>query len=393
VSRRAIARPALALISALAACDETPIPSWHEESGYRWRQLEVPRGEAGFTRMGARTGIQFQNTVSDSALVGNRMLAQGAGVALGDVDGDGLVDVFLARTEGPNALYRNRGAWRFEDITQRAGVAAADRYSSGAAFADIDGDGDLDLILLATTGPNAVFLNDGTGRFAERRDIGIDTTGKGGTTVTMADVDADGDLDLYVANYKPYSPVDRVSPQQRAFNQLVRQAGPNRFEVVPEFQRDFKLVLRPDMGGLNLSMRGEPDDFYVNDGGRFSRVPLTSERFRDAHGRPLNEEPESFTLHARFADLNKDGAPDLYVANDFEDRDQLWFNDGRGAFRLADWTAQRQISNSSMGVDVADVNADGLPDLFVVDMLSNDTRRLKTQMPTHTALAKRTGAT
>src|SRR5919108_1282496 len=218
---RASALIALALTAALAACSSERTASWHNEAGYRWHDLDVRRGEPGFTRMGARTGIRFQNTVGDSALLGNRMLGEGAGVALGDVDGDGLVDVFFARTEGPNVLYRNRGGWRFEDITRRAGLAAPDRYSSGAAFADIDGDRDLDLILLATLGPNAVFVNDGTGRFTERRDLGIDTTGKGGTTITMADVDRDGDLDLYVANYKPYSPIDRVSPQQHAANQFV----------------------------------------------------------------------------------------------------------------------------------------------------------------------------
>jgi hypothetical protein len=391
VSSGASALTALALAVAAAACTAQPRAPWHQERGHRWRELEVPRGQPGFTRMGARTGIRFQNTVSDSALLGNRILGEGAGVALGDVDGDGLVDVFLARTQGSSALYRNRGGWRFEDVSRRAGLGLTDRHSSGAAFADVDGDGDLDLVVLATLGPNAIFVNDGTGRFTERRDLGVDTAGKGGTTIAMADVDRDGDLDLYVANYKPYSPVDRVSPQQRAFSQLVRQVGPWRFEVAPEYQRDFKLVMRPDMGGLNLSMRGEPDDFYLNSGGRFTRVPLTSDRFRDAQGRPLAEEPESFTLGARFADLNNDGAPDLYLANDFEDRDQLWFNQGDGRFRLADWTVQRQMSNSSMGVDVADVNADGLPDLFVVDMLSNEPRRLKTQMPTHTALPKRPG--
>lgn len=125
------------------------------------------------------------------------------------------------------------------------------------------------------------------------------------------------------------------------------------------------------MGGLRMTTRAEPDGFDMNEGNRFTRVPFTSGRFRDAEGMPLSEEPESFGLDAKFADLNGDGAPDLYVANDFEDTDELWFNDGRGGFRRADWKAQRQISNSSMGVDVADVNGDGRPDVFTVDMLSN----------------------
>jgi hypothetical protein len=385
------ATSALALFS--MACRAAPAPDWHEEAGYRWRELSVSGGPPGFTAMdGGKTGVNFQNSVSDSVLLYNRILAQGAGVALGDVDGDGLVDIFLAKTEGANALYRNLGGWRFEDITGETGVAAADRYSTGAAFADTDGDGDLDLLLLATTGPNALFLNDGKGRFTEHgADLGLDPRGKGGTTATMSDVDGDGDLDLYVANYKPYSPIDSITPQQRAFSQIVQQTAPGRFQVRPERRRDFRIVMRPDMGGLNLSMRADPDDFYLNDGGRFTREPLTSGRFTDAAGLPLPEEDESFGLDAKFADLTGDGAPDLYVANDFEDPDRFWLNDGRGKFRLADWTVQRQMSNSGMGLDVADANGDGLPDLFVVDMLSNDTRRLKTQMPTHTALPKHPG--
>src|SRR6185503_171236 len=110
-----------------------------------------------------------------------------------------------------------------------------------------------------------------------------------------------------------------------------------------------------------------------------------------AHGRPLTEEPESFALGAKFADLDGDGAPDLFVANDFEDPDLLWFNDGRGSFQQATWMAQRQISNSTMGVDAGDVNGDGMPDLFAVDMLSDDVRRLKTQIPTHTPFRKPPG--
>lgn len=387
-----LAMAAVLVAGAGVACRPATPPPWHEEAGYRWRELEVPRGAPGFSPMdAAKTGIRFQNDASDSLLLSNRILAQGGGVAMGDVDGDGLVDVFLAKTEGSSALYRNLGGWRFEDITAAAGVAAADRHATGAAFADIDGDGDLDLVLLATTGPNAVFRNDGTGKFSEHRtDIGLDSVGRGATTPALADVDGDGDLDLYIANYKSFTPADSIPPQQRAFSQVVRQVAPGRFEVTPEFQRDFKLVVREDMGGLNLTIRAEPDEFYLNEGGRFVRVPVSSGRFRGADGRPAPPD-ESFGLDARFADLNGDGAPDLYVANDFEDTDQFWLNDGRGGFRLADWTTQRQTSNSGMGVDVGDVNGDGLPDLFEVDMLSNDSRRLKTQMPTHTALPKRVG--
>ena len=383
----------LSALGATAGCERTTAAdvTWHAEGGYRWRALAVPRaGQPRFTRMDA-TGIRFQNAVSDSALLHNRILGQGAGVALGDVDGDGLVDVFLGRTEGCSALYRNRGGWRFEDITTSAGVGACDRNTTGTALADLDGDGDLDLVLVATRGPNAIFVNDGQARFTERRDLGLDATGKGGATITLADVDGNGTLDLFVANYKAYSLDDSVPPQQRAFSQMVRQTGPNQFEIVPEHRAEYKLVSRPDMGGVRMSARGAADDFYLNAGGKFSRVSMASDRFRDADGKPLTEEPESFTLGAKFVDLNADGAPDLYLANDFEDTDQLWYNDGAGTFHLANWTAQRQISNSAMGVDVADMNGDGLPDLFEVDMLSNDSHRLKTQMPTHTPLPKRPG--
>ncbi len=383
----------VSLLLVATACNPSKQAAWHTEMGYRWRDLTVASGTPGFTRMdGATTGISFANTASEKILLGNRMLGQGGGVSMGDVDGDGLPDIFLARTEGCSALYRNKGHWQFEDITASAGVGVCDRRTTGSAFADVDGDGDLDLIVLATTGPNAIFLNDGKGHFTEHRDLGLDTAGRGATTVTMADVDGNGRLAMFIANYKPYSVDDTIPPQLRAFNQMVRQTGPKQYEILPEHRRDYKLVVRPDMGGMRMTQRAEPDEFYVNDGrGHFTRVPMISDRFRDANGKPLTEEFESFGLTAKFVDLNGDGAPDLYVANDFEDTDQLWYNDGKGNFRLADWTAQRQTSNSAMGVDVADVNGDGLPDLFETDMLSQDARRLKTQMPTNTALPKKPG--
>jgi hypothetical protein len=376
-----------------ASCKRPEHAQWHQGAGYRWRELAVSGLRPGFTSMpAARSGVQFQNEVREATLVGNRILGQGAGVALGDVDGDGRVDVFLARTEGCNGLYRNLGDWKFEDITARAGVGACDRHSSGAAFADVDGDNDLDLVALATTGPNALYLNDGHGTFAEKRDAGLDATGRGSTTLTMADVDGSGRLSLYIANYKAYNVDDSVPPQRRAFNQMVRQTGVGKYEIVPEHQREYKVVMRPDLGGLRMSQRAEPDEFYTTDGsGRFSPVPVAGERFRDASGQPLAEAAESFTLGAKFVDLNGDRAPDLFVANDFEDTDELWFNDGHGGFRRATWNAIRQSSNSSMGVDVADINGDGRPDIFETDMLANDSRRIKTQIPTHTAFPKKPG--
>src|SRR5439155_22675501 len=129
-----------------AGCRRAPAPApgpWHEETGYRWRALAVPpRGGPGFTELPAsRTGIRFANTVTLETALQNRHLAQGGGVAIGDVDGDGLPEVYLTSNEGSNALYKNLGGWRFEDITARAGVALTGRRSTGAVFADVDGDG------------------------------------------------------------------------------------------------------------------------------------------------------------------------------------------------------------------------------------------------------------
>jgi enediyne biosynthesis protein E4 len=390
-----IGRLGLALALLVAACGRPVDTAWQQSDGYRWRALDVPRrGTPGFTLLDPpRSGITFRNAVSESLLVRNRVLAQGAGVCLGDVDDDGRADIFFARTDGPSALYRNLGAWHFEDITQRAGVAAPDRHSSGCTLADVDGDGDLDLILVAIGGPNALFVNDGTGRFAEQGQSAGLASSAGSTTITAADVDGDGDLDLYVANYKAYTTLDRISPQERSFDQVVRRLGPGRFEVREQYRKEYKLVDREDLGGISLQQRADADFFYRNDGaGRFVREPIAKNpRFVDEQGRVLAQEPEDFGLAAMFADLNGDGAPDLYVANDFEDPDQLWLNDGRGRFRLAPWFAVRSTSNSGMAVDVGDVNRDGRPDLFEVDMLSQETRRLKTQIPTHTALPKRPG--
>lgn len=390
-----IRRRFLVLALLLAACGRAADTGWQQGEGVRWRALDVPRrGTPGFTLLdSSRTGINFVNRVSDSLLLQNRLLAELGGVCIGDVDGDGRPDIFLARTDGPNALYRNLGDWRFEDVAGQAGVAAPGRRSSGCAFADLSGHGYLDLVLTALGGPPALFLNDGRGRFTERTlAIGPVPRPPGSRTVTVADVDGDGWLDLFIANYKAYTTLDRMAPRARTFDSITRTLGPNRYEVRPEYRAEYQVVNREDLGGWTVVQRADPDFFFRNDHGHLVREPIAhNPRFTDQQGQELTQEPEYFALAAMLVDLNGDGAPDLYVANDFEDPDLFWLNDGHGRFRLAPWYAVRSTSNSAMAVDVADVNRDGRPDLFELDMLGRNTHRLKTEVPTHTALPPRPG--
>ncbi len=384
----------LAVLGGGAACRSRPTPAvWHEETGYRWRPLSVPRsGRAGFAELApSRTGIRFTNSITLDSALWNRHLAQGGGVALGDVDGDGRPDIYLTSNQGSNALYRNLGDWRFEDITTSAGVAMTGRHATGALFADVDGDGDLDLLVSTLGGGVALFLNDGHGVFTERtKDAGLGTPA-GSMTMTLTDVDGDGHLDLYVANYKTRSAMDVYPPQERQFNQVIRELGGHRYEVVPKFQRDYRVVDRPEYDLVSMQQRADPDAFYLNDGrGHFTLVPWTSSRFRDEDGKPLTTAPEYFGLSAKFTDVDGDGAPDLYVCNDFEDPDLFWLNDGRGSFRAVPRLAVRNTSNSSMAVDFSDVDRDGNLDILVVDMLGRGPRR-KSEVPTHTPFPKLIG--
>jgi len=118
------------------------------------------------------TGIDFTNHLSDTNAALNQIRLNGSGVAAGDVDGDGLVDLYFCGLEGRNALYRNLGQLKFEDVTERAGVACSNQYSTGAVLADVDGDGDLDLLVNAIGGGTRLFLNDGKGRFTEAAEAG-----------------------------------------------------------------------------------------------------------------------------------------------------------------------------------------------------------------------------
>lgn len=353
-----------------SACPGAGAPlEWRVGAGFRSAPLSVPSaGRAGFSQLfEAQTGIAFTNYLSDAAVAENQIRLIGGGVALGDVDGDGWCDVYLCRLEGGNALYRNLGDWKFEEITQRAGVACLNQYSTGCALADVDGDGNLDLLVNSIGGGTRLFLNGGQGRFAEATDSGLSRRFCA-TSMALADVDGDGDLDLYVANYRTTT-VRSTGMKVLNVNgrQVIRPEDRDQYEITP--------------AGLLLE-HGEADILYLNHGqGHFSPVPWTEGAFLDEDGKPLTAGPKEWGLSVMFRDVNSDGAPDLYVCNDFWSQDRFWLNESRGGqvrFRAAPRLALRHTSTFSMGVDFADINRDGLDDFMVLDMLSRDhPRRLR----------------
>ncbi len=313
--------------------------------------------------------------VSLEARLANRTLVHGTGVALGDVDGDGWVDVYLCMLGESNVLYRNLGGMRFEDVTIGSGAALGDRVSRGAAFADADGDGDLDLFVAVHGGRNTLLLNDGTGSFEE---VEAGFEGEWGSgTVTVADVDGDGDLDVYFANYKTIQGDDLFSPEARSLRGVVQRIG-DSIAVEPPWDEHYRMVLEGDL--VRRFELADPDEFYLNQGdGRFQKVEFDSGYFLSEDGSALTGPPRDWGLTARFFDADDDGDPDLYVANDLGSRDVLWLNEG-GVLRAAPGRAWRTESFSSMGVDFSDVDGDGDTDFVTADMLSRDAERKRRQV-------------
>jgi enediyne biosynthesis protein E4 len=328
-----------------------------------------PPARPGFARMTPQqTGVTFTNVLAESRYLTNQIYLNGSGVALGDVDGDGRCDLYFCGLDGPNALYRNLGGWRFTNITAFAGVACDGQASTGAVLVDIDGDGDLDLFVNGVGAGTRLFLNDGEGRFRETTaGSGLIRSG-GSTSLALADIDGDGDLDLYVANYRTTTLRDEPNTRFRA------STINDRLEVVAVNGRP---VTEPDLVGRftldsvhGILEHGEADVLYRNlGGGRFVAVDWKDGTFTDEQGRPV-EVPYDWTLTAMFRDFNQDGAPDLFVCSDFQSEDRLWLNDGQGRFRRSPALALRHLSLFTMGIDVADVDRDGHDDFFAADMLS-----------------------
>lgn len=291
------------------------------------------------------TNIRFSNdlTYNNSFNIYTyRNFYAGGGVALGDVNGDGLLDVYLTANQKSNRLYLNRGDFTFEDVTEEAGVGGEMPWSTGASMADVNGDGLLD-IYVANSGPfveprreNELFINNGDGTFTERaQEFGIANVGNS-IHSAFFDYDHDGDLDLFVLNNYASKPIERYALEKNLRNTNDERGG---------------------------------DRLYRNDDGNFVEVTEKAGIYNSEIG---------FGLGVSVGDVNRDGWMDMYVSNDFFERDYFYINDRNGGFDevLADTLSS--ISTTSMGGDIADLNHDGYPEVFVADMLPRSEERVKT---------------
>lgn len=362
-------RVALVGLVLLAGCSSETERLWTVHDGYRVRPLPAPVGTGtGFTEIS--DAIAFGNHISASALVANRHVVNGSGVAIGDVDGDSLPDVFLAGMEHHSTLHRNLGAWEFQDVTLQAGLGLVSPRATGAVFTDVDADGDLDLLITSLGSGVQLFVNDGTGSFTDQTGRSNLPRSGGATSVALADMDADRDLDLYIGFYKEATVKDVWPPEEITFERVVEpvESAADSFAVREYWAKEYTLI-RQQGRWMRIEL-AEPDRIFFNDGnGNFTEGSFTEGRFLDEHGDPLTEVPQHWTLSVRFQDFNQDGYPDLYVCNDFESPDALWFGSADGVFRAASTLALRKTSQSTMSVAAADINADGHVDLFLADML------------------------
>lgn len=318
----------------LAACDR---PDGTEAS--------TPPANALFEKVSPDVSdIDFSNDIKfdeDFNIYTYRNFYNGGGVALGDINNDGLVDIYFTANQKKNKLYLNKGNFEFEDITESAGVGGNRAWSTGVAMADVNGDGFLD-IYVCNSGDvkgdnreNELFINNGNLTFTEKaKEYGLADEGYT-THAAFFDFDRDGDLDVYILN-NSYQSIG-------SFN-LRKNERPNRDRL----------------GG---------DKLFRNDGGIFTDVSEKAGIYGSVIG---------FGLGVTVGDVNRDSWPDIYVSNDFFERDYLYINNQDGTFK-EDLTSQMtSISAASMGADLADVNNDGFPDLFVTEMLPREYRRLKT---------------
>ncbi|WP_111670724.1 VCBS repeat-containing protein [Algoriphagus litoralis] len=293
------------------------------------------------------SGISFRNDLSYTEKVNPytfRNFYNGAGVAIGDVNNDGLPDIFLAGNQTSNRLYLNQGNLNFKDITDAAGLNSGGYWSTGVSMADVNGDGLLDIYVCKSGPPggekrhNELFINNGDLTFSEKsKAYGIAAEGLSQHAVFF-DYDKDGDLDMY----------------------LLSNSG--RSVGVYDLREGQREIRDPD-GGNKL---------FRNDGASFSDVSEQAGIYGSVIG---------YGLGVTVADLNDDNWPDLYVSNDFFERDYLYLNNQDGTFSEVLPEILPEISMGSMGADIADLDNDARPDIFVTEMLPNELSRVKTKTP------------
>lgn len=293
----------------------------------------------------SETGIDFTNQLDydkDFNVYRYRNFYNGGGVAVGDINNDGLPDVYMGSNMHDNKLYLNKGNFHFEDITEKAGVAGKKKWSTGVTMADVNGDGFLDIYVCNSgdvkgdSRENELFINNGNLTFTEKAaEYGLADRGLS-THAAFFDYDRDGDLDMYLLN--------------------------NSFRAIGSF--DFRKNERPKRDSLG------GDKLFRNDGNHFTDVSEQAGIYGSVIG---------FGLGVAIGDINRDGWPDIYVSNDFFERDYLYINKGDGTFKEDLENEIRHCSAASMGSDLADVNNDGYPDIFATDMLPQTEYRLKTK--------------
>jgi hypothetical protein len=298
------------------------------------------------------TGIDFANNITntkDFNIFKYRNFYNGGGVAIGDINNDGLPDVFFTANMGANKLYLNKGAFKFEDITESAGIRNSGRWGTGVVMADINADGWLDIYVCnagyqqGISNENELYLNNRNGTFTEAaRKVGLAESGYT-THAAFFDYDLDGDLDCYILK--------------------------NSFIPVNTLNYANKRELRAEDWPVAPFVKGGGDKLLRNDGGRFMDASKEANIFGSLIG---------FGLGVTVGDVNGDHYPDLYISNDFFERDYLYINQQNGTFKedLESW--MQHISHSSMGADIGDVNNDGHPDIFTTDMLPGNDHRLRT---------------
>ncbi|MEJ7770066.1 MAG: VCBS repeat-containing protein, partial [Chitinophagaceae bacterium] len=296
------------------------------------------------------TGVDFKNelTVSDSLNIMNYIyLYNGGGVATGDINNDGLADIYFTSNQGDNKLFLNKGHLQFEDITAIAGVKGEGNWKTGVTMADVNGDGWLDIYVCAVggyegmIGRNQLYINNGKLGFSdEAAGYGLNEEGFN-TQSTFLDYDKDGDLDVFIVKHAVHSTEKYSDTASRH---------------IPDAASGDKLFRNETSNGKN---------FFVD-------VTAAAGIFNGRIG---------YGLNAIVNDFNNDGWPDIYVSNDFNEEDYYYLNNGNGSFSELNKQAFGHESHFSMGSDAADINNDGWVDLVTLDMLPADEKILKSSMP------------